>query len=137
MLLPTRILIDITGFKAILDNENSFHKEAVETYSNILDHEQEIWTTSIIYTAIIDWFNKESTPEKLNQLYEILKSLINVLWVDNIVFEEAWSGFNLNSTYSLDFSDWITAIASKKLKASLFTFNDDFIKIGISTINMI
>ena len=99
------------------------HEAAANIYEQLIDHEQEVWTTSCILIEVLSFAYGQLSPEEVSKIADSILSNIHIYWLDNIIFNEAWSQVDKQFPKYWRLEDWITAIVAKHLRAYVFTFN--------------
>lgn len=126
-----RIVFDTSAFYALISSTDSFHAQARLSYERILDWEWEIWTTSYVLAETSTSIHNRLGFECLRTFIETLPNIVQVLWVESSILEESWRRMLVNRGQELSLIDWTTVVASEKLRASTFTFNDALSKTGL------
>lgn len=131
---PNRVLIDTSAFYALLSATDSFHSVARPAYERLLDWEWELWTTSYIMIETSALVHHRLGFRPLEAFMEIVLSpLIHVLWVETATHGEAWERMVRREGKGFSLVDWTTVVASERLAAAVFTFDQTFSKEGVLT----
>jgi len=126
-------IIDTSAFYALISSTDSFHYQARSSYERLLDWEQKLWTTSYVLVETSALIHHRLGFELLNTFMEsLLSGVVNVLWVDSLIHHEAWRQMVKRQGSRLSLVDWVTVVSAERLKASLFTFDQDFRQEGIT-----
>ncbi len=123
MPLPERVLIDTSAFYALISATDDFHIRAAETYERLIDHGQELWTTSYIMVETIALVHRRLDFQALSDFMESISGNLNIFWIESTVHGEAWKQLAANEGRTLSFVDWTTVIACRMLGAPVFTFD--------------
>ena len=130
--MPTKgIILDTSAFYALLSSEDIFHAKAKLSYERLLDWEWELWTTSYILVETSALVHHRLGFETLKTFMETLQSgLVKVLWIENTLHNEAWKRMKERQG-KCSLVDWTTIVSSEHLKASVFTFDQEFRNEGV------
>lgn len=126
-----RIVFDTSAFYALVSRTDSLHAQAMLCYERILDWEWETWTTSYVLVETQTLIHNRLGFECLKTFIETVPDIMRILWVESSITEEALKRMVANKGQKLSFVDWTTVVASEKLRASAFSFNDMLSKAGL------
>lgn len=131
MSFSKRIVFDTSAFYALISATDSRHAEATISYERILDWEWETWTTSYVLVETQTLVHNRLGFECLKTFVEALPDFMQILWIESSITQEALRRMVASSCRELSFVDWTTIVASEKLRASTFSFNDMLSKAGL------
>ena len=131
MSFSKRIVFDTSAFYALVSRTDTMHAQATSFYERILDWEWETWTTSHVLVETQTLIHGRLGFECLKTFIRTVPGIMRILWVENSVTEEAVNRMLSNKGQKLSFIDWTTVVASEKLRASLFSFNDMLNEAGL------
>lgn len=131
---PERVMIDTSAFYALLSTGDEFHVQARHTYDDLIDHEDDLWTTSYVLVETTALMHRRLGFPTLEVFADSIKGIVQVFWVESSVHNEAWRRFAENRGAGLGFVDWTTAVATRRLRAQVFTFDQAFGRQGIAVI---
>ena len=135
MVLPERVLIDTSAFYAIRSATDLFHNRASVAYERLLDREQELWTTSYTLVETVALLHRRLGFEVVSEFSEwCRRAKLQVLWIDSRMHAEAWDRFMAERGRGLSFVDWTTAVASREMRAPVFTFDGGFASEGLPVV---
>lgn len=115
MPLPEKIIIDTSAFYALVSAQDAFHSRAADTYEQLIDREQELWTTS--YALV----HRRLGFDILAEFVKGIDGTVKVFWVESTVHKQA-----LSQGVGLSFVDWTVELVSRILNAHIFTFDRGF-----------
>ncbi len=125
MALADRVLIDTSAFYALVSGNDVFHGRARRLYERLIDWERELWTTSYVLVETFALIHRRLGFQTLESLVQSLDTL-QVLWIGSDLHHEAWKELAARRGTGLGFVDWTTALAAKRLRAHVFTFDEGF-----------
>lgn len=131
MSFSKRIVFDTSAFYALISRTDSLHSQAILSYKRILDWEWETWTTSYVLVETQTLIHDRLGFECLKTFIETVPDIMRILWVESSITEEALKRMLANKGQKLSFVDWTTVVASEKLRASAFSFNDMLNEAGL------
>ena len=131
MQFTKRIVVDTPAFYALVSSTDSSHAQARSSYERLLDWEWEIWTTSYILVETSNLIHLRLGFEPLKTFLETALRFTQILWIEESILREAWKRMTERHGQEFDLIDWTTIVAAEKLRASIFTFQEDFRKEGI------
>ena len=135
MALPRQILVDTSAFYALRSATDLFHNRARVAYERLLDREQELWTTSYTLVETVALMHRRLGFEVVSAFSEwSRRSNLQVHWIDKRMHDEAWDRFMAEQGRGLSFVDWTTAVASRKIGAPVFTFDQGFVNQGLPVV---
>lgn len=134
MALAERVLIDISAFYALAASNDSFHDQARRTYQRMVDWDQELWTTSYVLVETCALIQRRLGFDTLKDFLEPLRDPVHVVWVEHGIHSEAWQELVSRGGRGLSFVDWTTALAARRLRADVFTFDEGFEREGVRVI---
>ncbi len=126
-----RIVFDTSALYALVSRTDSLHAQAMLTYEHILDWEWETWTTSYVMVETQTLIHNRLGFECLKTFIETVPHIMQILWVESSITEEALKRMLANKGQKLSFVDWTTIVVSEKLRAYAFSFNDMLSKAGL------
>lgn len=132
MALADRVLIDTSAFFALRSSTDLFHARANGTYEQLIDREQELWTTSYTVVETVALLHRRLGFEVVLEFSEWRRQAnLQVIWIDRRMHEEAWERYVGDGGRGLSFVDWTTAVASREMQdAPVFTFDAGFANVG-------
>ena len=88
--MPDRIVIDTSAFYALISTNDSYHEKAKDYYEKILDREYELFTTSYVLVESSALVHHRLGFMPLKVLMESIQLVVKIIWIDNIIHNEAW-----------------------------------------------
>lgn len=134
MALPERLLIDTSAFYALFSAIDEFHERAKAAFQDQADTNQELWTTSYTLVETVALLHRRLGFQAVSRFSQWSQSNLEVFWIDSIVHAQAWDRFMAEQGRGLSFVDWTTAIASREMRAPVFTFDAGFAGQGLSVV---
>lgn len=132
MPLPERAILDTSALYALISATDTFHTQAKLAYERLLDWEWELWTTSYILVETSALVHHRLGFQPLKAFMEtVLSGIIHVLWVENNIHSEAWKRMVERQGRGFSLVDWTTVVATERLRALLFTFDQGFSQEGV------
>ena len=132
--MPDRVILDTSAFYALISHSDAFHTQAKLAYERLLDWERELWTTSYVLVETSALVHHRLGIEPLKAFMEtVLSDIIHILWVENTIHSEAWKRMLERQGEGFSLVDCSTIVAAERLKASIFTFDQDFRQSGVLT----
>lgn len=126
MPLPEKIIIDTSAFYALVSAKDAFHSRAADTYEQLIDREQELWTTSYVLVETMALVHRRLGFDILAEFVKGIDGTVRVFWVESAVHNQALSQFAANRGNGLSFVDWTVGLVSLILNAHIFTFDRGF-----------
>lgn len=121
---PKRIVVDTSAFYALISSTDAFHTQAKLSYERLIDWEWELWTTSYVLVETSALVHHRLGFEALKVFTEtILSGVAHILWIENVIHNEAWKRLAARQGKSFSLVDWTTVVTSERLNASVFTFD--------------
>ena len=134
MALPERVLIDTSAFYALFSATDEFHERAKAAFQDQADTNQELWTTSYTLVETVALLHRRLGFQVVSRFSQWSRSNLEVFWVDGIVHAQAWDRFMAEEGRGLSFVDWTTVMASRAMRAPVFTFDGGFVAQGLSVV---
>lgn len=134
MSLPERVLVDTSAFYALISASDNFHLQARRAYENLIDREQELWTTSYVLVELTTLVHRRLGFQTLQTLMKSVHGVIQIFWIESSIHGEAWKQIETSQGIGLGFVDWTTALAARRLRAHIFTFDLGFSQQGLPII---
>lgn len=129
---PKRVVVDTSAFYALISSSDSFHTQAKLSYERLIDWEWELWTTSYVLVETSALVHHRLGFEPLKVFMEtILSGVGHILWIENVIHNEAWKRLVARQGKGFSLVDWTTVVASERLKASVFTFDQSLQQEGV------
>jgi predicted nucleic acid-binding protein len=128
------ILVDTSALYALVSASDEFHPQAREMYRAILEGGEEILATSYVLVETLALVHRRLGFEVLLTLYDSIEGVIETLWVDEPIHQQAWQDFAARRGQGLSFVDWTTVVAAGRLGATVFAFDSDFASENLSVI---
>lgn len=127
MASPARVILDTSALYALVSSTDAFHARAKSSYERLLDWEWELCVTSFILVETSALIHHRLGFPPLQTFMETVQSdLFNMIWIENTIYGEAWSRMMQREGRIFSMVDWTTIVAAERLKASIFTFDQDF-----------
>ncbi|HZA22937.1 MAG TPA: PIN domain-containing protein [Dehalococcoidia bacterium] len=132
--MSRRILIDTSAIFALLSPTDDFHTLARDTYTDLLDRGDQLYSTSYILVETSALVRRRLGFEPLKTFIESIQGVWDVLWVDRVAHEDAWRRMVGRNGSRLSFVDWSTIVAAENTRSTIFAFDQDFHQEGLMVI---
>ena len=129
-----RLLVDTSAFYALFSTTDEFHERANTALQGLADTNQEFWTTSYTLVETVALLHRRLGFQTVSEFSRWSKTHLSVSWVDRNAHDQAWDRFMAEEGRGLSFVDWTTVIASREMRAPVFTFDGDFGRQGVSVV---
>lgn len=126
-----RVIIDTSAIYALISASDNFHQKARRTYGDLVDRGSELYTTSYILVETSALVHHRLGFQALKTFIESIQDIFNIHWIDRTTHSEAWKLMVARSGGGLSLVDWTTVLIVRKLNASVFAFDEDFIQEGV------
>lgn len=134
MVVPSRVVVDTNAFFALLITGDLFHQRAVDTYDQMLENRQQLWTTSYVLSECIALLHRRHDFDGVAAFVERFDESVQVFWVDAAVHNEAWRRYAETRGEGMNFVDWTVAVVAEIMNAPIFTFDSDFRNRGFAVV---
>lgn len=129
----TRVFLD-TGYLIALESVNDqYHSKTIKHWQQFIQAEHLLVTSTFVFDEITTFFNNRNHHSKAVEIGEnlITNPSIEIIHVDENIFNEGWKYFQIHQDKKYSFTDCISFILMKKneLKYSL-TFDQHFEQAG-------
>ena len=131
---PETVLLDTSAIYALFIPSDTFHQRAIAAYEGLADREPELRVTSYTLVETFALLHRRHGFEVLSRLSEWQRSTLEIYWIGQAVHDEAWRQLAANQGRGLSFVDWSTVVASRRLRAHVFTFDPGFATQGLSVV---
>lgn len=134
-----KVVIDTGAFIAYFIKQEKFHDDAVSKYKFYRQQKAILLTSDYILDELLTWFSAKQSKQILERLVVAIQKMIEaeelkVLSVDQTVFRKAQDILIKFSEHKISFTDATTYVLYKDFTLDeVFTFDDDFKKIRVST----
>ena len=126
MPLPEKVIIDTSAFYALMSAKDAFHSRAADTYEQLIDREQELWTTSYVLVETMALVHRRLGFGIFAEFVKGIDGTVRVFWVESAVHKQALSQLTASQGAGLSFVDWTVELVSQILNAHIFTFDRGF-----------
>jgi predicted nucleic acid-binding protein len=131
---PQRVVIDTSALIALLDADDEFHKQASDTFEQLLEWGSELWLSSYIRVETIALAHRRMGFQPVAELVESLDLITTTVWVDEELNSAAWDEFSNRKGQRLSFVDCSTLLVAGALGATIFAFDSDFSLEGLPVV---
>jgi predicted nucleic acid-binding protein len=132
--MARRLLVDTSAIFAIISSTDQFHSRARDTYTDLLDRGDQLYTTSYILVETSALVHRRLGFQALQAFVQSIQGVWDIFWVDRATHEEAWKRMLERNGARLSFVDWSTIVAAENARAVIFTFDQDFQQEGLIVI---
>ena len=134
MATPERVLIDTSALYAIFSDSDLFHLRASDAYQRLKDTNPELWVTSYTLVETVALLHRRLGFEVVSEFSGWSHSNLQVIWIDSRAHTAAWERYMAERGRGLSFVDWTTAVASREMDATVFTFDGGFASKGLPVV---
>ena len=129
------IFLDSAGIYAVIDEEDRFHQEALDTYDSLVGVGRELLITSYTFIETIALLERRLGFDAVADLMRRVQShRIAVVWIDDAAHWEVWRQYAGNRATRLNFVDWTTVVLAQGMGAPIFTFDGGFAEAGFAVL---
>ena len=129
------IFIDTSGFKALIDNKDEFHKEAVEIWKKLEREEIIIVTSNYVFDETFTLLRAKCGIEIVLEFRNYLVKSAPVLKIQRVTSRDeasAWNWF-IKDCSKLSFTDCVSFGLTRRLNIKrVVSFDDHFKQAGFS-----
>jgi predicted nucleic acid-binding protein len=129
-----RVIVDTSALYALASSTDEFHNRARQTYSSLLEGEDQLWVSSYVLVEFGAVVHRRLGFAALQAFYESFEPVSQTFWVDKTMHAEAWSELDKRQGQGLSLVDWTVLLAARQLGARIFTFDAGFGREGGSVI---
>lgn len=130
----SHVIVDTSAIYALISASDNFHQKARRMYEDLIDRDNELYTTSYILVETAALVHHRLGFQPLKTFMESIQDFFNIHWIDRATHGEAWKLMVAREGRGLSLVDWTTVVVARKLNASVFAFDEDFIQEGIVSI---
>lgn len=127
------VFIDTSGFKALLDNEDEFHKKAIQIWERLRKEETSLLTTNYILDETFTLLRARHGIQAVLDFRDLLLKSSAVLKIERVTTKDeaaAWDWFTKDWS-RLSFTDCVSFSLMGRLKIErVITFDIHFKKAG-------
>lgn len=131
---PDNVLLDTSALYALISRTDDFHPRALDAYRDLLAGDSRLWITSYVLVEFGALVHHRLGFEPIRTFVESTQDVYETLWMDSEVHSQAWAEFENRSGRGLNFVDWTTLTAARKIGAAIFTFDEGFAREGADII---
>ena len=96
------------------------------TYEQLIDQEQELWTTSYVLVETMALVHRRLGCGILAEFVKGIDGTVRVFWVESAIHNQALSQLTATQGVGLSFVDWTVELVARILNAHIFTFDRGF-----------
>ncbi len=128
-----RVFIDTSGFKALIDDKDEFHKQAVIIWEQLSQKDIFLFTSNYVLDETFTLLRSKCGIELVLQFRDYLVKSTPVLKIERILSRDeahAWNWF-IKDWSKLSFTDCVSFALMKRLQINqVFTFDNHFKQAG-------
>ena len=124
------IIVDTSAIFALINSADDFHIRATDTYTDLLDSGDQIYTTSYILVEVSALVHRRLGFDPLKSFVQSIQNVWGILWIDRLNHEEAWKRMQDREGAHLSFVDWSTVVLAENTRSAVFAFDQDFRRLG-------
>lgn len=132
--MPKTIILDTSAIYALISSSDRFHAEANVVYADLVDGGDDLRTTSYILVEVAALVHRRLGFQPLREFVDSIPGVLDVMWIDRVTHEEAWRRMVGRGGAQLSFVDWSTVVAAENTRSTIFTFDRDFTREGLSVV---
>src|SRR5262245_55682048 len=135
--MTTLVFVDTSALVGKLLESDERHSRAQETMRRLLRDGRELLTTDYVFDEVVTRVRGRATHEDAVRAGDSILSstVIEVIDVDSGLRKEAWRLFKKYRDQMLSFTDCTSfAVMGKFSLREVFTFDDDFSKVGFEIV---
>jgi predicted nucleic acid-binding protein len=129
-IFPHATVIDTTAFTSLLWQNDTNHLRAKAQYERLLDIHAKLYTSNYLVLEVENWIQEHKKGEIILDMLRSTKSLIEVVYIDRNLHEQAIQHLKSSKESDVTVTDWTTVVLATRLKAKTFSFNQKLANIG-------
>ena len=134
----TPVFVDSSYFKALLDENDDFHKKALDIFADLTQQKEQLITTNYILNETLTLLRAKVNLEAAFKLRDFLNAGSPILTIYRVTSEDdvnAWSWFSKDWS-KLSFTDCVSFAVMKRLEiARVATFDKHFTQAGFTIVS--
>lgn len=127
---PHATVIDTTAFVSLLWQNDTNHLRAKAQYERLLDIHAKLYTSNYLVLEVENWIQEHTKGEIFLDILSSTKGLIDVVYIDRNLHEQAMQHLKSNKESYATVTDWTTVVLATRLKAKIFSFNQKLANLG-------
>ena len=132
--MARNILVDTSAIFALVSPEDEFHAEARDTFSEIVERGDQLYTTSYVLVESSALIHRRLGFEVLRTFIQSIQGVWETIWIDRSTHEEIWNRMRSRDGTRLSLVDWSVIVGSEMTRSAIFAFDSDFSSEGLRVI---
>ena len=136
--METKIFVDTSAFVALFDKNDQYHREATAYFESLISDSIQLHTSNYVVDETITRIRIQDghkSAMEFGKHFFISKIFYNH-YINQELEKDAFTLFGKYSDKELSFTDCTSFALMKKLGIKkAFTFDDDFVKVGLEIAN--
>ncbi len=132
--MDRNILVDTSAIFALVSPEDKFHAEAQDTFSELVERGDQLYTTSYVLVESSALIHRRLGFEVLRTFIQSIQGVWETIWIDRSTHEEIWNRMRSRDGTRLSLVDWSVIVGSEKTRSAIFAFDSDFSTEGLRVI---
>jgi len=128
------VVIDTSAFYALASDNDRYHDKAFELFESLVSDEVLLCTTSYALVETHALVSRRLGFAAVRRFVEVIGDQMEIVWVDRVLHEEAWTRLLEAGGTGLNLVDWTLALTAQERSATLFSFDSDFRGAGMLVI---
>ncbi len=128
------ILVDTSAIYAFISQSDQFHTQSRETYSEILERGDRLYTTSYVLVEFTALIHRRLGFEPLRAFMESIHGVWETLWIGQSTHGQIWDRMKARGDGRLSLVDWSVIVMAEETRSTIFTFDSDFVREGLTVV---
>ncbi|WP_420641153.1 type II toxin-antitoxin system VapC family toxin [Candidatus Leptofilum sp.] len=127
------LFVDSSGWIALFGDRDKFHQRAVDAYRSLKNQRLNLLTTDYVFDETVTFLQKHYGTVVAQKCGEAILNTpyINLLYLDNEVWQAAWEMFQAYADKQWAFTDCTSFIVmQQQLIWQAFSFDQHFVQAG-------
>ena len=120
------ILVDTSAIYAFISQSDQFNTQSRETYSEILERGDRLYTTSYVLVEFTALNHRRLGFEPLRAFMESIHGVWETLWIAQSTHGQIWDRMKARGDGRLSLVDWSVIVVAEQTRSAIFTFDSDF-----------
>ncbi|MBU2529933.1 MAG: type II toxin-antitoxin system VapC family toxin [Elusimicrobia bacterium] len=136
--MEIKIFVDTSAFVALSDKKDQYHRKAISYFMSLGAGAAQLYTSNYITDETITRIRIKNGHKFALEFgkYFFMSKIFHTHYIDRYLERDAFELFEKYSDKELSFTDCTSFALMKKLNIKkVFTFDDDFKKVGFEIVN--
>jgi len=125
------IFVDTSALYAVLDADDSNHTSAKATWARLLEHDEELITTSYVLVEAFALVQRRLGIDAVQVLHQDMAPVLKIEWVNAAQHALAMDRLLVAGNREISLVDWISFVTMRQWQLTVaFAFDSDFASQG-------